>query len=519
MMRSSSEKKAPIRRGRISDLDVEEPTLSNPLAQHLPFPMNVNAPQEASQSNDYLMFSSPTPELGRRRATLPNLLAASETQSLNGHQKRLETWEERPDGEVIPSQQIGIALSCSPNSQVVRQSTQSVQSKRKSRSAGNLRDMVKGGRLSVERRRSAEIRYWRNSFASGSVYSQQTPRPRTAQTIETVQSEDGKEDCEDKDAAPDNEEFVTKSVPTYAPTVVSHHDHDHDVPHSQVSVEAFNFGDLKSEFSDEESEEVAAAAAASTGAERRVSIEDRVRLLEENMRILDASVRRMSGRHSRQTIILENAPKGRRSRNRSSSASSQQRQSSHHSSRGSNNALHLRQYEDERPAPDSPTIQPPLLSAVTELPSASLETVPITTQDEIPKPDIQTETQEEPTLTTTDATAHLHSQLAHLQHALAHERHARHLLESQVSSLMRDLADLHGVVHKFLNHAAATSPSSYPTPSPDAIVTSTEEVTTPRASEARARSKSTGSGSKNREGEVPATPEEWATPMERGGFF
>ncbi|KAJ4305734.1 hypothetical protein N0V90_001265 [Kalmusia sp. IMI 367209] len=466
MTRASSERKPPIRRGRISDLDVEEPAPINPLGQHLPFPMNVNAPQEISPPHEYLTFEAPTPDFSRRRATLPNVHTVSETQSLNGRDKRLETWEERHDGESIPSPQIGIALSSPPHA---RQSAHSVQSKRKSRSAGNLRELVKG-RPSVERRRSAEIRYWRSSYASGSVYSTNTPRPRTAQTVETVRS------AEPQDAAPALEEVVTKSVPTYAPTVVAQH--EPDVSQTQLPVEAFNFGNLKSDFSDDEGSEEPAAVPARS--ERRISIEDRVKHLEENMRTLDASVRRLSGRNNRQTIILENAPKGRRSRNRSSSASSQ-RQGSHHSSKGSNNTLQFRQYEDEQPAPESPKVQP--LSAVTEFPVSN---------------DFHTQ----------DPTTDLQAQLVTLQSSLQHERHARKLLEAQVSTLQRDLADLHARVHKFIS---AASPS-YPTPSPDAIIAS-NEATTPRANEG------VGSSTASSSREDVASPEAWATPLEKHGGF
>ncbi|KAJ4351249.1 uncharacterized protein N0V89_006588 [Didymosphaeria variabile] len=480
--RASSERKPAIRRGRISDLHVEEPTPMNPLGQHLPFPMNVNAPQEVSPPQEYLRFEAPTPDFSRRRATLPNAHTISETQSLNGGTKRLEAWEERPSGEYIPSPEIGIALSSPPHD---RQSTQSAQEKRRSRSAGNLRELTKG-KPSIERRRSAEIRYWRSSYASGSVYSTNTPRPRTAQTVETVRSIEAQEEL------PELNEIVTKSVSVHAPTIVTQHSHDHDTSQVPLPVQAFNFGNFRSDFSDDEdSEQPAEEPAAPTAhPERRVSIEDRVKFLEENMRTLDASVRRMSGRNNRQTIILENAPKGRRSRNRSSSASSQ-RQGSHHSSRGSNNTLHLRQYEDEKPAPDSPTHPP--LSAVNELPVSKAAQ---------------------------EGVADIQSQLLALQTSLQHERHARKTLEAQVSTLQRDLADLHALVNKFIS---AASPS-YPTPSPDGIIAS-NEASTPRASEIkpseiRGRERSI-SASSTEDGDDMVSPEAWATPKESvaSGFF
>ncbi|KAL5422559.1 hypothetical protein PMIN04_004593 [Paraphaeosphaeria minitans] len=476
--RASPERKIAMRRrGPISDLDVEERTPMNPLGQHLPFPMNVNAPQEASPPHAYLRFEMPSPDTSRRRATLPNVHGISETQSLNGQEKRHDTWRERTSGEYITSPEIGVALSSPPPGE--RQSTQSAQEKRRSRSAGNLREITKG-KPPVERRRSAEIRYWRSSYASGSVYSTNTPRPRTAQTVETVRSIEAQEEL------PELSEMVTKSVSVHAPTVVAHHDHDHDTSQVPLPVEAFNFGNFRSDFSDDDDSEQPAEepAAPSVHPERRLSIEDRVKHLEENVRSLDASVRRMSGRNNRQTIILENAPKGRRSRNRSSSAASQ-RQGSHHSSKDSHNTLHLRQYEDEKPAPDSPLYP---LSAVNGLPVSNAAQKGV---------------------------ADIHAQLAALQFSLQHERNARKALEAHVSTLQRDLADLHNLVHKFVS---AASPS-YPTPSPDAIIAS-NEASTPRASELRGRERAISESSTD-DGDDTVSPDDWATPKESvsSGFF
>lgn len=452
--------------------------------------MNVNAPQEASPQHEYLRFEAPTPDMSRRRATLPNVHGIADTQSLDGRDKRLETWEERPDGETIPSPEIGIALSSPPHA---RQST-SAQEKRRSRSAGNLRELAKG-RPSVERRRSEEIRYWRNSYASASVYSTNTPRPRTAQTVETVRSADAEENLSKL------EEVVTKTVPVHAPTVVSQPTRDTSQMIHPLPVEAFNFGNLRSDFSDDD--DSSAPDAPPAPSEKRLSIEDRVKDLEVSMRTLDASVRRLSTSHAtRQTIVLESAPKGRRSsRNRSSSASSHRQSSLHRSTNSSHNAaLHLRQYDDEdsAPAPKPPSPAHPPLSAVTEAPSA-----PIT---QTPNPNTQV--------------SDLLAQLAALQSALQHERHARKTLEAQFTALKQDVIDLHALVHKVAS-ASARSPN-YPTPSPDGIVLS-GEGRTPRAYEheqeegGRMRARSEVESDL----EDVVSPEDWATPKESGavGFF
>lgn len=463
--------------------------------------MNVNAPQETSPPHEYLTFEAPSPEPGRRRATLPSIFANAETHSLDGRGKRLEPWDERRDDESIPSPQIGIALSSPP----APHSAHSIQSKRRSRSAGALRELARG-RPSVERRRSAEIRYWRSSYASGSVYSTNTPRPRTAQTVETARTADTHDTRPTESAT----EVDVTSVPTVA-------QHDQDISQIQLPVDAFNFGNLKSGFSDDEDSEEPVAISPPARSEKRLSIEDRVKHLEENMRTLETSVRRLSGRTNRQTIILENAPKGRRSRNRSSSATSE-RQGSHHSSRSSNHTLQLRQQEaSDTEAPPSPTLLP--LSAVQEhdFPSSSNRDTVIAIE---PRP------------STAQQRSEIASQLTALHESLKHERHARKALEAQVFSLQRELADLHALVNKIM---CTTSPS-YPTPSPDAIVSASHEerMATPRASTQVHRSVEVAAG--NRWGEAGSekgsgggisvtssredvtSPEAWATPKEESGF-
>ncbi|KAF2788235.1 hypothetical protein K505DRAFT_366660 [Melanomma pulvis-pyrius CBS 109.77] len=430
---------------RISDLPVRELMPLNPLGQHLPFPMNVNAPQEASPPHEYLTFDLPHGDLSRRRATLPSVLHANaETQSLSGG-KPLASMEERIDGE-LPSPQIGIALS-SPSQ---GGQAHSIRSKRRSRSAGALRDLAKG-RTSIERRRSAEIRYWRQSYQSGSIYSTNTPRPRTAQTVETVHTIDT------QDYVAKAPESIAASSTVHAPTVDQH---DQDISLIQLPVEAFNFGNLKSGFSDEEDHEDQPAER--TRGDDRLSMEERVQHLEDNMRTMETSVNRISGRTNRQTIILENAPKGRRSRNRSSSGTSD-RQSSHHSSKSSNVTLSASGRHSPS-APPSPVLAP--LSSVSEFPQTQ------------PPPAIAAELSATPPRAPTSYRSELATQFAAIYEALKHERSARKALEKQVGSLQREICDLHAIVNKLHTHSP-----SYPTPSPDAVITSSEErLSTPRAS-------------------------------------
>jgi len=511
LLRKASDVKPPVRMPRISDIPVQEPKPLNPLGQHLPFPMNVNAPQETSPSHEYLTFEAPPPDLGRRRATLPGILGSAETQSLNSPGKRLETWEERVDNESIPSPGIGIALS-TPYAPHAGPAT-SIQSKRRSRSAGALRDLAKTG-PSVERRRSAEIRYWRHSHASGSVYSTNVSRPRTAQTVESVRT---------IEEVPKPSDMTTK-LPAVEPLPVQQH--DQDLSEIQLPVEAFNFGNLRSDFSDDEESEERTASHPQSRTERRLSIEDRVKHLEAGMRTLESSVHRLSGRSNRQTIILENAPKGRRtSRNRSSSGTSD-RQGSHHSSRGSTGTLPHRRDDSEARGrtPDSPLLAP--LSAVNEVPASNTNSDRNTV--------IAVLQHHRLSASQTD----LAKQVLALTQALTYERTSRKTLETQIATLQSEIAALHSLVHRILN----TASPHYPTPSPDAVIASSEErMSTPRASAIKERERypelvmgnsrgadgrfertswsDGGSGTSSRDDVT--SPEAWATPKEQNGsgFF
>ncbi|KAF2005553.1 hypothetical protein P154DRAFT_570849 [Amniculicola lignicola CBS 123094] len=452
-------------RQRISELPVRELEPLNPLGQHLPFPMNVNAPQETSPQHDYLTFDTPPNFPTNRRATLPSLLLPSSSASWTGA-GRLTALDERHDAESIESPQIGIALSSPPGAPT------SVHSKRRSRSAGALRDLAKamavagaGGaaRPSVERRRSEEIRFWRNSYQSTSVYSVQTPRPRTAQTVETVLSRETTETSTRVDE--EDEEVISEGNVARVPTVEQQ---DSGVVQSVsvVPVDQFDFGNLKNEFEEPEMPEVHQAAPDVPGRSvRRFSIEDRVKHLEDHVQDMETIVRRLSGRNNRQTIILENAPKGRRSRNRSSSATSD-RQGSHHSSKSSNRTLSVKQEMDE---PPSPILAP--LSAVAELPPSTTVPKPVLSQDPSPAAHLPSTSLS----SIFSQTSTLQDQVHALHSSLQNERSARKALELQVRSLQRDLAHLHNLVHKLLS----TSPS-YPTPSPDTLITS-HEASTPRA--------------------------------------
>lgn len=462
---------------RISDLPVKELQPLHPLGQHLPFPMNVNAPQ-ASPPKEYLTFDMERPDIGRRRATLPSVPSAGiQRHSLDEPRGRLSAWDERTDDEAIPSPGIGIALS-SPTQ------TTSVQAKRRSRSADALRDMAKE-RASIDRRRSAEIRYWRQSHASGSVYS----RPQTAKTVESIRSvQERAPAITDPD---DGIQAMSATLghvdePTPSP---SNYDEKQDV---EPPVSAFNFGlqnESQSREDDAKSAEAFVPSSLPEHATHRLSIEDRVANLEGTFQSIESSLRRMSSRTNRQTIILSEAPRNLRSRNTSSS--------------NSNSNANFDKLPDYQSSNDT------------------LKSNPAS-----------------PTLVKPSAEGSKEQVIEKLYEALKYERAARKALEQQVQGLQHDIADLHALVNKLIASATATSPS-YPTPSPDTLILSTEErIATPRVE----RKEKYGHGKENlfrtgsnddhyarneaewrEEVPTPADGDVWATPKEEGfggsGFF
>jgi hypothetical protein len=297
--------------------------------------------------------------------------------------------------------------------------------------------------------------------------------------------------------------------------------HDQDLSEIQLPVEAFNFGNLRSDFSDDGDSEDRTGSHPEPREEKRLSIEDRVKHLEVGMRTLESSVHRLSGRSNRQTIILENAPKGRRtSRNRSSSSTSD-RQGSHNASR-SNTSTFSNRHDDSEVrgrALESPMVAP--LSAVDEIPSTH-------------NPDRNTVIAISQHQRLSTSQTDLAKQVLALNQALTHERSSRKTLEAQITTLQSEIAALHSLVHRILD---AASPH-YPTPSPDAVIISSEErLPTPRASTVKERERYpeliTGNGrglgpemwsdrlSETSSREDVTSPEAWATPKEESvnGFF
>lgn len=465
---------------RISDLTVKELQPPHPL-HSLPYPMNVNAPP-ASPPHEYLRLDFQRPDLGARRATLPNLPGGvAQRHSLDEPRGRLSTWEERED-EPLPSPGIGIALSSPPHA-----AQPSLKDRRRSRSADALRELAKT-RFSGEgnESRTDVIKSWRESYASASVYSQNT-RPQTARTVETVRSVHTKgptvqetESIHDGISAtlvgPDdltpNEPTPRAQEPT-TPEQPAPRAQDWETPeHPPVS--AFNFGNLEPTSPHEHPETLAQLEGPPlpSRSPKRLSVEDRVHNLEENIHTLGSSLRRISQHNNHQTIILESAPRNLRTRTRSTSRSVSQV------------SIHQR---EPLPAGAAPTSN---LAYESSPPSPPL------THTEDPKTTVNKEA----------------GDLASLHNLLSDERTARLALESRVLALQAEVSTLHNLVSKLVNASTvATTSPKYPTPSPDSIHPGTEDrMPTPRQGRYGARRQGT-------EDSEVVSPEGWATPKE-GSF-
>ena len=449
--------------------------------------MNVNAPP-ASPPHEYLRFDFQRPDLGPRRATLPNLHGSvSQRHSLHEPRGRLLTWEEKTDEEPLPSPGIGIALSSPPYAR------NSIGDRRRSRSAGALRELAKVGVSNDgHKSRNEVIKSWRESYASTSVYSQNT-RPQTARTIETVRSVHTKGlTVQEAESIHEGMSATLVQAGELTPNETTPRAQEPSTPELEPEpepraqnwstpehppVSAFNFGNLDPSSPHEHTETLAQLEGPPlpSRSPKRLSVEDRVQTLEEDIHTLESSLRRISMHNHRQTIILENAPRNFRTRTRSTSRSV------------SVVSIHQRE-----PLPQAPTSN---LAYESSLPSPPL-----------------THTEEK---TTKEDLASLHA-------LLYDERTARLTLESRVLSLQTEVASLHDLVNKLINRSAvaATSPS-YPTPSPDSIHPSSEEmIPTPKAGRYGARRQGTDDSEM-------VSPEVWATPKEEGfghldnrnGFF
>ena len=279
---------------------------------------------------------------------------------------------------------------------------------------------------------------------SASVYSTSTPRPQ--------EDEDGTKDTKEEFSEP----MVTKLA---EPTT---DDGPLDIP---LPIQAFNFGALKSEFeaSEEEIEEAI---------DSPLTLEERIQRVERGMQVLKQSLHRLTGRSHRQTIILENAPKGRRSRQQSNSTARDEY--SRQSSKSSTHDLGIKEEPSSPPSPSlPPAFSPAFLTSPSSAGSGNIHITPFSPIATSASPQPHDTTPQAAQSSTTPPTNPT-EQFAAVYIILRHERAARKALDKQVLALQREIADLRSLALKL-------PASAYPTPSPDAVLGSSESARTPRA--------------------------------------
>ncbi|KAF1814821.1 hypothetical protein P152DRAFT_234286 [Eremomyces bilateralis CBS 781.70] len=154
----------PIR--RFSENISEDPGTQTPIRAHLPFPMNVNAPQTSSptrqrQVRPGIDASSLSPT-HKRRATLPSvILPVSDDPS---HNPFLDSPNiTQPRGGASDAAQIGLALTTTG---LNNGSSQKANPNRRSRSAGALRDLADRGNNQADSRPSLRTPTWSPCFGS-----------------------------------------------------------------------------------------------------------------------------------------------------------------------------------------------------------------------------------------------------------------------------------------------------------------------------------------------------------------
>ncbi|KAF2432700.1 hypothetical protein EJ08DRAFT_108905 [Tothia fuscella] len=432
----------------------------------LPFPMNINAPdpQNPAQNinSNYISFET-SPKVHRRRATLPSLVVSpADAEVLQRMWNSSDLHPPSPNKIVklnIPSPGIGVALTSGANPN------------RKSRSVGALHELARAqGESTGSRRRSSEIRFWRESR----IDLHDVRRPESKEIT----------DCGSSKASSTSSDHpsLTELSDAFAETGSS----VRGGPHS------FDFGSITTE---------------TNTAERQVHIvEQRLSQLEFNMQHISISLQEIATRPpEREVVTIGKAPLGHRSHN-----------SLGHRSQNSlildrpglpSNPRDTKRFTQTSQAPpvhsSSPSPIKRIQQAVSQvsLPSlgATSGAMGFATPAQFPSPRPKTSTgPQQPVIPAAPLSPNVYDHLAPLYNALRYERGVRKALESQVLQLRKDVVELTKVV----NHLSGASF----TPSPDTNVT---------------REKSRFSGydsddenSKSAAGNGMVNPERWATPKE-----
>lgn len=481
-------------------MPVHEITPKTPLGSHLPFPMNVNAPQDSPPRQKLSRQPPDSPESPskptRRRATLPSLvLSQTDLSALSS------MWEQEAQDTVAdvvrkgtPTPNIGMAIT----------STSAQSSNRRSRSADDLAEVAKAQaqyerQTGVQKRassRAAEIEYWRASFTPvgmSSVDSEPTtetpvdpPEARHPHEISTMTPELSTEPISDERRSLEQAAAMNQ--------LQSNDRRDNNVSKEDLTSErpartreAFRLSrDQTRNFS---------RPGPSEGGEDPESWEDRLSKLEYSMK-------KLQNTHHRSTIILDNAPRGRR--NGSGSPNASNSRSPETQSKTTGVRMHERSPEslsvDGSPtkthgsSPRTPKLPPNATSyawaqpQTTSPPDINASSVgskgpqpfynptgapPIDSVDFAPAPRPQTSHAVPSSL----PSPNMYDHLAPLYAALRYERSKRKEFEVQMTEMRQQLDELTQFVQSQYESRKAngygSNPSheriGYPTPSPEEI--------------------------------------------------
>lgn len=493
-------------------LPVHEITPRTALGSHLPFPMNVNAPQPSppnrafgEQAFEPLDAVSKVP---RRRATLPSLiLSPSEAATLNAMwDKEIESGaigEELKKGRT-PTPDIGRAIT-SAGGQAY---------KRRSRSADALNDLAREQQTIEQQTRAeeaggngrkAEIEYWRASLGAGvqthDFQRQQEPLDRdkspgsssgsgrSMKTANLAQSGDEK-------GQPEMDEDDDDSILLHRRTP----------PNERASFEKPSPEDVRPPHPFErptvQTQPATALYSHSRNFSRPVADSGEVEKLRENVEDrlsrLEFTVHKLENSNNRRTIILENAPQGRRSKAEDNSSSNESNHSRSQRLRHASNVQpaldFIQRNQDRSPSiadassPMTPTVpansQPMynMYSGSTFSPNSSASHHPY--QQQAPVPAVGSYNfagSNSNVVPSSLPSPNIYDHLAPLYRALRYERSKRKEFATQLQSVHQQMAELNTMIRGSSSqqfdqtrangykevHARGGPSNSYPTPSPN----------------------------------------------------
>lgn len=454
----------------VKEIEIKKSRPSKPAGIELPFPMNINAPVQPSPIS-VNTHAQPIPAPRQRRNSLPSIIMSDgEVSALaslwsGSAGKNMTALDEYRYSRLVADSEIGIAITTPRVS--TRPPSMNTPSLR-TRSTGALFETARlqaaddsSAPTVTRRRRSSEIRYWRESMLTRpSVYSQYQFGDEEHEAVPPLNiAKAGPEQQKDSAAVDSTDCAPTRSEPGHE--VAEGKDDAVSSPGRNTKPRTFHRPSL--------------------------SIEDRMAILENDTHSLHNYVQRLAGRTHRQTIILENSPSPK-SGNGSASVQrgieeEEERDEKRSASRQKTGVLSptdpatfltspstvaaTTPHHSAVPAnvPPFPSPNPATSQANTSQPDESVlhDSSPLPTKKKDEKSRGSGGSKRGPKSPNSPLTA-ITMQLTAVVAALHHERKSRKALEHKVTELQTELAELHALTKRL---ARGNSQHMYPTPSPD----------------------------------------------------